>query len=412
MLFILYVVYFICCLFFSDAFFTELSQRYLRKLKVGAVDIDMFANVVTGEEQLEELQHLLYKLRRTMSTKDTLESTHHAVCRVFLRCNAADRLMDMICDRIGYGIFPDKFCYNMLMDDFIEKKHFKSAAKVASLMMFQEDVGNEISKILGLYSVHMYLRDEQRQDWFDEGQVEITETKSENVDEDDIEYVRVPVIRNPYFDDHFDLKEPNHIIGKTLYYFGKEFDDILGRSYLIYGLVLYEKWKKAIDLLKKFLNNSNDKIILEEIFSKISKFTTELPEDYSNKESVDELMNLLNTMKENGKISDEDLHELMIAKLKNIKDLEQHDISEMPLMFEKWNDAREKALQSQMDKLLIEEKKKEIEEKKKQLAEKERLLFFFESFAKHEIDFTEAEKLIAEMKSKTQVEEEYIPPEV
>jgi hypothetical protein len=50
--------------------------------------------------------------------------------------------------------------------------------------------------------------------------------------------------------------------------------------------------------------------------------------------------------------------------------------------------------------------------KKKEISEKNRYLFFFENFSKHEIDFVEAEKRIEELKSKTLVDEDYIPPEI
>jgi hypothetical protein len=87
-------------------------------------------------------------------------------------------------------------------------------------------------------------------------------------------------------------------------------------------------------------------------------------------------------------------------------------MEQMPLLFKEWENLREVALNKQIEDLLREEKSKEILRKKKEISEKNRYLFFFENFSKHEIDFVEAEKRIAELKSKTLVDEDYIPPEI
>lgn len=56
--------------------------------------------------------------------------------------------------------------------------------------------------------------------------------------------VRVKFLRNPYFDDHFDLKEPNHIIGKTLAWVSPLVGGLVGRSCEVLGWALYSKWEE------------------------------------------------------------------------------------------------------------------------------------------------------------------------
>ncbi len=383
---------------------------------VSAVDIDLFANCVTRVEQLEELQHLIFKLRRTKQTVNTLESTHHSVCRAFLRFKETDRLLHILNDRVGFGIFADQFCYNMILDQFIESKNYRNAAKVATLIMLSEECDNQITRVLALYSVHMYLRDENRLKWYDgedkTDQEEKAEDNNEDEDEDDIQYIRVPVLRNEWFDDHFDIRDPMHLCGKTLHFFGKQFDDIVGRTYQLIGLVLYEKWDKTVELLRKFLSSREENLILKKDVNRVENIVSKMANDCAHKEKALEVIKILNQMKTEGKIVDKDLHELVCEKLSTISQLEAKDMEEMPLLFKEWENLREQALNKQIEDLLREEKKKEILKKKKEISEKNRYLFFFENFSKHEIDFVEAEKRIEELKSKTLVDEDYIPPEI
>ena len=46
---------------------------------------------------------------------------------------------------------------------------------------------------------------------------------------DEVIRVRVQTVPNKYTDDHFDLRDPDKIIGKTLLYFNKNSNDIVGR---------------------------------------------------------------------------------------------------------------------------------------------------------------------------------------
>lgn len=54
--------------------------------------------------------------------------------------------------------------------------------------------------------------------------------------------IRIPYLRNPYFDDHFDLKDPNHIVGKTLAWVSPLISGVVGISCQILGWALYNKW--------------------------------------------------------------------------------------------------------------------------------------------------------------------------
>lgn len=65
--------------------------------------------------------------------------------------------------------------------------------------------------------------------------------------------IRVKYLRNPYYDDHFDLKEADHLVGKTLAWASPLVGGLVGRSCEVLGWALYGKWDEleaALDRLR------------------------------------------------------------------------------------------------------------------------------------------------------------------
>ncbi|VDP53534.1 unnamed protein product [Soboliphyme baturini] len=67
-------------------------------------------------------------------------------------------LMDLIADPINYGIFPDAFAANMVLDKFIETGNFEDAAKLSSFMMLQEEFSNKLLCWMTTYSCLKWLK--------------------------------------------------------------------------------------------------------------------------------------------------------------------------------------------------------------------------------------------------------------
>ena len=82
-----------------------------------------------------------------------------------------------------------------MINFFIKKRDFASAAKIASLLMLQKDYDNFISNAMALYSCHKYS--EKPDNW-------MAPVIVNNEPEEEVK-VRVRYIREPYFDEHFDL---------------------------------------------------------------------------------------------------------------------------------------------------------------------------------------------------------------
>ncbi|KAL2747364.1 hypothetical protein V1477_004056 [Vespula maculifrons] len=397
----------------ADLYF-ELESKFNNVGKVSAIDIDIFANVIKDKLQGNELIDLLHKLRLSSEACNILESTHHAVIRFFLSHNNIDDLFEILNDRLNYGIFPDYFCYNILMDKFIKDKDFASAAKVAGLLMLQEDSGHPISNALSVYSCHRYL--ENPSDW------KIPEIKEDDSKEEI--KVRVSYIRNPYFDDHFDLIDPLKIVGKTLVFQGRHMNNSLGRTCQLRGMILYQKYDKARELINKWLTEINEEIVHEEVFDLIKQDNANIPEDQVT-EDLKNLQVLLDTLK------NKDLHkENFLERIENevksaVNQCIETDISQQKEIFLEWEKNREVTLKEQQTLLDKQLRLENIKKMKEELEKKERLLTFFENEEKIELEIEKKQEIVRKedeklakkphivKKLKKLVEQEvYIPPNI
>ncbi|XP_042907386.1 small ribosomal subunit protein mS27 isoform X2 [Parasteatoda tepidariorum] len=369
-----------------DQYFVDTNKKFGTKRLVSGVDLDIFASRIDDESHLDELEHLLYRFRRTKRATEIRDSTTYAAVRIFLKFKQYESLFRILNDRESYGVFPDFYSYNMLMNTFLREKMFKEAANVAILMMLQENFENKLSCLLGLQSCQSFL-DNCPIELLQEKEIdEIEETKKdEDDDEEEETLLRVPFIRNPWFDDHFDIKNPQHLLGKTLYLIGREVNNsLLGQSYQLYGLALYEKWEKVTDLLKLY-SESDDIALLSDVIGKVMHQIDAIPEESKTlKENLSQQFNkYFQELKSKNKIIDGSLCAALADALKDISSLEKEDIEAQKRLFVEWEKQRELALKKQNQGIDKEVRLKVIEEKKEYLFWKEKLLFFFENEEKN-----------------------------
>ncbi|XP_015126241.1 28S ribosomal protein S27, mitochondrial [Diachasma alloeum] len=387
--------------------FLELDQKYQSTGSISAVDVDIFANTVKDDERVDELVDILHKLRLTMQTTSTLDSTHHAVVKYFLEMDEKT-LLEVLNDRLNYGIFPDHFSYNLLMDTFIKRKDFASAAKVATLLMLQEDQEHPICNALAVYSCHKYL--ENTEGWGPPPPPPPVDPKEEVVK------VRVRYLRNPYFDDHFDLTDPKHLVGKTFVFFGKSMDDTLGRSLVLRGYVLWGKFERAAEVGQGWVDGNVKDVVYKEALELVTK-DLEGVEGETTGEDVEKVKEVLGklqgmTLKE-GSMEGE-----MEERIKKaVVEREQGDIEEQCKLYEEWEKIRMDLLQKQLAEIDRQQRLKDVEAMKKDLQVRERLLTFFENEEKLELQIEEKLKIEDEMygppiEVKEDTEDNYIPPEV
>lgn len=387
-----------------DKYFVDLSKKFGSKTKASAVDVDIYLNKITNKDYAVEFENVLHRLRRSRNSADTLPSTPAAAVRFFMDSGQYDVLLKILQNRLDYGVFPDCYSSNLLMDAFLELGNHRDATKVAIQMMLQEDVGNAVSRILAVYACHMYLREPKPEPWNPN-----PPAAAEEEDDDEEIYVRVPNITNPFFDDHFDLNEPNQLIGKTLVLFCDGVDDLLHRSYYLVGLGLYQKWHKAAELLEAATIQGGGAEFVTR--SAVDMFRTELTREGAEEDDVRKrLETALKALEP--RCSSADLHALASESLEKIGELEAADIEAQKRNFVSWREQRQRALQEQTTLFLRQQTIEAIRARKKELGQKEELLYAFENWDQIEMKMAEVQADMDQLADKENVQEEYIPPEV
>lgn len=373
-------------------------------------DLDVFVNVSKTATNFDEATFFASLLRENWRTADTLESTYHALVRLALDNNIAEKILPVLENKVKYGIFPDAFALSMLIDHFIESKNFFSATKVAHHIMLQEDFSHPISNILSLYSIYSCLMDSGEREKLGKGGSpekieEEGEANGEGEEEEEV-YERVPYVRNIHFDDHFDLKEPLLLTGKSLYLFGKQYDDVIGRTSQIVGLSYYQKWDEALKLTEKFIDNRKEGVFARKIDELVTDAVSVLP---APNEAAD---NLLKKIQSSSHLySTDDILTLVSNLLKSLPALESKDIENFKEILVKWRMDREAAINKQLEECLREETIEKIREIKKDLEEREKILYFFENEDRHQMELASATKRL-QSKKLEELEEEYFPPTV
>lgn len=334
-----------------DEFYHELESEYQRNKNISAVDVDIFTNAVNNDGYTDEILDLVHKLRLSANTYKIHDSTMHSVIRYLMETGEYDRMLQILDDRLNYGIFLDHYTANLLLDTCWKNKDYVTGARIAGQLMLQEDFEHPLNLYLSLLHCYKFLRLSE-----DEKKLWTAPTPPEEPEEE--VKVRVKYIRNPFFDDHFDLKEPLQIVGKTLWLAGRESNDALGRTFQIIGLELYGKHDQAKALAEKFKTNG-EKIIEDEFI-----FTL-LPES-------SELLPLIKTLSsESG-----DIEKLLTAEVvKAERKCTEKDVADQCTMFQEWEEKRLRELEIQRERYSIRNRLENVEELKKKIKEKEQKLW-------------------------------------
>jgi small subunit ribosomal protein S27 len=201
-----------------------------------------------------------------------LDSSQHAFVRISQ--NNIETLFSVLNSRLEYGVFLDYYTANFLMDKFIKDKNFMLAARIATLQMLQEDFNHPITKYLSVYSCYKFLDSlETFIDLIPPAPVETEVVAQAPVKKKKVEEIkkRVGYLRNPYHDDHFDIKNTNHLVGKTFLYLAEEVqkdDQVLANSLNILGYALYEKYEEGLEFLEK----SQKQTFYKEALDKVNDF--------------------------------------------------------------------------------------------------------------------------------------------
>lgn len=391
-----------------DKYFQLIINKISRNTRLHAVDLDVFSNVAQPSVHLEETVHLVSKFRQSIIAHTILPSTPHAVCRLFLDSNSQNALLAMLEERAGYGIFPDLYTLNLLIDTALSESRYDFACRLCALVMIQEDFGvNPLTDRLCLLALTKYISSKTDfSDWIklnpkkdldiilggiaeksqasdeadkDEGK----EKNSEDEEEEEAEYVRIPFLRNEYFDDHFDLKSPREICGKSLTFLSKSFENDTRRQSVglrakLIGQILHGKWNHVSETLNTVQKNH----------LRLDKKTVEICKHYvanlhDTKPPSDEegtFISVIDSICSEDATSFEEDVEVIIRE--GIDDLEKADVDWFKKSVDEWTEDRRAALEAQMNTIMRAKKIQEIKAKKEELRKTEEYLYFYDNLKK------------------------------
>ncbi|CAB3236272.1 unnamed protein product [Arctia plantaginis] len=366
-------------------FYNAVDQNHALKGVVSAIDVDIFAHAIKDSSHIEELKDLLHKLRLSAETGNMLESTQHATIRKYLQFGDITELVGILRDPLNFGVFLDDYSANILLNKLITSSDFDLAARVASLIMLQEEYSNEITCTLCQYACYKYILSYTPEP----SPPSPPSEKNKKVEEIKI---RVKYLRNPYFDDHFDIKDNFTLSGKTLAWMSETASNNLNNNLQIIGWLIYKKYDKLVSLCESLSNTKTFKIY-KEVLEQLQKETANA--DAESKPVLENCYSVLSKVKHK---ADNTLEESIKIAIENaINKLQKYDIEQQEKLFKSWAQIREEKLEEQTKRLDRARRIQLIEEKQKVMKEQEQKLWFFENEDQIDLQIEEKSNLLTKL---------------
>lgn len=364
-------------------FSTEVEDKLLRKKLVTPLDIEILASKIgyaDNVEQLEYIENIFVDFRKTQAALFVKDSTHHGFVRSYIDLDQINKLLNILTYKYKYGIYLDTYNANRLMDVLLEDKSFTQSAQIAVEVMLQEFNDNPITLGFCLLSSWKYLNSVVNNP---NATVESIDSESSADKDSKQEKLLVNFLRNPYFDDHFDIKNFQHLIGKTIYFSAINLrveDSLVVDSLKIYGLLIFEKYEKILKILENMKRDNKKilKFVANELDNKIQNI---ISKSDSEKQIIEDLLKSYKKLDIKSLTSSQEVDidkELEKILLKAIDENSNKDIKEQRELFEKWSNEQDVEIKQQVKNFLIEEKKKKIFERLEKLERQEEILNFFD----------------------------------
>ncbi|EFO28359.2 hypothetical protein LOAG_00136 [Loa loa] len=399
---------------------TAVQKKFVSAKIASAVDVDAAVCIAEELDQLDDILKIIYKLRHIEMTGRMLPSTEYALVRLLLKHHKTDILLAVLTDPINYGVFLNEHSACLIIDNFLEADKITDAARVASCVMLQEMFQSTLLNWLCIYSSLRWTELPTGQRVFEElpslDYIAGTENNTGHVEDEDEMTFKFPYLKNEYNDMHFDLTDPDQLIGKNLLWFSNcvPLSEEEAKNIRLIGYVFFGNYVLAKQLLQTINIFSSAAAICQSRLEQLTIKTDnirELQDRQPTENVVEELKGIIDKIEK--KNTDEKLSDMIMKHLKAVQNTEEKNVIEIQRSaFRNWIQNRTDLIRAQVETLDLKLRLKETCEERRKLRDRWEMLNFFENRLKWEdMAVVKEELLKAEQdkrKSKEDLEQEYV----